>query len=41
MVYVEIWYKISDILFLLFNYNNYICGQIKHNKKYKTLKQNK
>lgn len=26
---MEIWCKICDILFLLFNYNIYICSQIK------------
>lgn len=25
---VEKWYKICDILFLLFNYNIYICTQL-------------
>ena len=39
MVYVEIWYKISDILFLLFNYNNYICSQIKEFYRQFTPKQ--
>ena len=29
MLLIEIWYKICDVLFLLFNYNNYICNQNK------------
>lgn len=30
-ILVEIWYKICDFLFLLFNYNIYICSQIERN----------